>query len=263
MILTVLGSGSCELRRGRSSPAYHLQAGPHGIVMDLGQGALRGLLQAGHDPADVDVILLSHQHPDHLADIVPFLFALNYAPDMAAKTGLQLIAHPDVLEVLQKLQDAFGHWLTPNPEVLHKTVAQHGGIFNVGGVTIRAARAAHLPGSLAFRLEYGGRSLVYLGDSHATPELVELSLGADLLIANCAATDQAPKPGHLGPTASGSLAAQAGVKALLLSHLYSAVDAGAAVEAASAVFQGPVWAAEDFMRLDLGSGTPRVLAAAN
>ncbi len=263
MILTVLGSGSCELRRGRSSPAYHLQAGPHGILIDLGQGALRGMLQAGHDPADVDAILLSHQHPDHLADMVPFLFALNYAPNMAAKTGLQLIAHPDVLNVLQKIEDVFGHWLTPSPEVLHETAARHGGIYSVGGVTIRAAKAAHLPGSLAFRLEYGGRSLVYLGDSQATPELVELSRDADLLIANCAATDQAPKPGHLGPTASGSLAARAGVKALLLSHLYSVVDPDAAAEAASAVFRGPVWAAADLMRLDLGSGTPRVLAAAN
>ena len=121
-----------------------------------------------------------------------------------------------------------------------------------------------MPGSLAFRLEYGGRSLVYLGDSHATPELVEFVTGRRPAHRQlrCHGT-RPPNRATWAPTASGSLAAQAGVKALLLSHLYSAVDAGAAVEAASAVFQGPVWAAEDFMRLDLGSGTPRVLAAAN
>lgn len=260
MELTVLGSGTCELRASRSSPAYHVQAGPVSILMDLGQGALRGLAQAGLEPSGVDAILISHHHPDHISDIVPFLFALNYAPNMTGKTGIKLIAHPEVHKILERLQDIFGHWITPNVEALQKAAAQHGDMIDVSGVMIRAAKVTHIESSLAFRLEYKGRCLVYLGDSEYAPELALLARGADLLITHCAATDARPKIGHIGPTASGKLAAEAGVKALLLSHLYSEINPAEAVRAASKVFDGHIWAAEDGMRLDLESNAPGIKA---
>jgi ribonuclease BN (tRNA processing enzyme) len=50
MRLAVLGSGSCELRQARSSPAYLLQAGDSAVMLDLGQGAWRRLLDREWSP---------------------------------------------------------------------------------------------------------------------------------------------------------------------------------------------------------------------
>lgn len=251
MQLTVLGSGTCELRAQRSSTAYHVQAGAASIMMDLGQGSWRGLTQAYIDPIAVNTILLSHQHPDHIADIVPFLFALNYAPNMAGKKDVRLVAHREVLDLLERLEGVFGHWLTPDPETLQKTAAGHGDSLESGGVKIRAAKAAHQECSLAFRLDHGGSSLVYLGDSEATGDLADFAQEAEMIIAHCAATDQRPKPGHMSPTAAGELAAGAGAKALMLSHLYSDVDPDQAKAAAAKVFPGEVIVARDMMRLQI------------
>ena len=77
MRLTVLGSGSCELRQDRSSPAYLVQAEDSALMLDLGQGAWRRLLEQGVEPAYLQGLLLSHHHLDHMSDLLPLLFALN------------------------------------------------------------------------------------------------------------------------------------------------------------------------------------------
>jgi ribonuclease BN (tRNA processing enzyme) len=254
MRLTVLGSGSCELRRERSSPAYLLEAQGFALLLDLGQGALRRLLDSGRDPAGLGAVLLSHHHPDHLGDLVPLLFALNYDPHMRQNARLRLLAHAGVQPLLAGLQGLFGSWLSPPPERLTPTWLEPGQELELGPFRLSVAAAEHTPLSLAFRLELAGASLVYLGDSAASPELARFCQGAGLLIAHCAASDQAPKTGHLSPGLAGRLAAQARVGALLLSHFYAEVDPDQAVPAAKAHFPGPVWAARDLMALTVAPG---------
>lgn len=252
--LTVLGSGTCELRRERSSPAYLLETSDFALLMDLGQGALRRLLDLGRDPAALGGVLLSHHHPDHLGDLLPLLFALNYDPRLRQEASLSLLAHTGLAPLLAGLQGLFGTWLSPPPQRLRPVWLRDGQATDLGPWRVRAAAAEHTPHSLAFRLELEGASLVYLGDSQASPALARFCQGAGLLIAHCAGTDQAPKPGHLGPSEAGRLAAQAGVGALLLSHFYADVDPQQAVAAAGALFAGPVWAARDLLALDIPAG---------
>ena len=71
MKFTVLGSGSCELDLRRSSPAHLVEAGETALLLDLGQGAMRRLMEYGFDPADLNGVLLSHHHLDHMADLLP------------------------------------------------------------------------------------------------------------------------------------------------------------------------------------------------
>lgn len=249
MLLRVLGSGTCELRRERSSPAYLVEDEETAIMLDLGQGALRRLLQAGRDPARLTGALISHHHLDHLADLLPLLFALNYAPDMRERARITLAGHARLERVLEGLHGVFGDWLRPQHYNFAWRVLRPGREIRMGSFSVRAAAADHAESSLAFRLESGGASLVYLGDSRASDDLAELSRGADLVIAHCAGPDHDPRPGHMHPAAAGELAARAGVGALLISHLYSDVEPGPAVESAARAFGGPVWAAHDHMEL--------------
>lgn len=243
--LTVLGSGTCELRPEASSPAHLVSCGHTHLLMDLGQGALSSLMRTGLAPAQLDAVLITHHHPDHLADLIPLLFALNYDPGLRTAADLTIHAHQDMAPVLAGLSQSFGHWLTPQHPNARFNWLQPGDSFALGPVIVRTAVAEHIATSLAYRLETSGASLAYLGDSQATDELASFCQGVDLLLVNCAATDQNPKPGHLGPTAAGRLAADAHAGALVLSHLYSYVDSSAACRTARSAFGGPVWLAAD------------------
>ncbi len=251
LTLTVLGSGSCELRAERSSPAYLVTAGEAKLMLDLGQGAWRRLVEEGHRPEQVRAVLISHHHLDHLSDLLPLLFALKHDPVMRENAELRLVGHARLEPVLAGLAGVFGSWVQPPPERLKVELVEPGQSLSLAGLEITTAPARHLETSLAYRLEYAGGSLVYLGDSEATEELAALARGAELLVVHCAATDDNPKPGHLHPLAAGRLAREAGVKTLLLSHLYREVDPELAVRSAGSVFEGLVLAARDGLVVEL------------
>ncbi len=252
MRFTVLGSGSCELDLARSSPAHLVRAGEASFLLDAGQGALRRLMQAGQDPADLTGVLISHHHLDHLADLLPLVFGLGYDRELKARANLTLVGHPGLGETWRGLEGVFGHWLRPAAGNLALRLLMPGEELVLGGVRIQTAAGRHLPTSLAFRLEHEGRALAYLGDSEATDELAELARGVDLLVVNCAATDEAPKPGHLAPTPAGRLARRAGARRLLLCHFYRDRDPLSSVAAASREYPGEVIAARDLMTIRLG-----------
>jgi ribonuclease BN (tRNA processing enzyme) len=102
----------------------------------------------------------------------------------------------------------------------------------LGGCTITAAAVVHPPvAALGFRFDHAGRSLVISGDTAACPELVELSRGADLLVADaCAAPPPATAPParralierlrvfHASPQECLDMAGRAGVGTVVLTH---------------------------------------------
>jgi ribonuclease BN (tRNA processing enzyme) len=120
------------------------------------------------------------------------------------------------------------------------------------GLTITSAPVNHIPGSLAYRVEAGGRALVYSGDTDVSDSLVELARGADLLILECA--NPFKTPGHLTPGEAGALAARAQVPRLLLSHFYPPCDEVDVTALAATEFAGEILRAEDDLRVVFGLG---------
>jgi ribonuclease BN (tRNA processing enzyme) len=86
-------------------------------LLDLGAGTLRSMLQWGLNFNQIDLLALSHRHPDHVGDLVPFLFATRYALGYTRREPFWLLAAQGVKEVLGRLRAAFGAWLEP-PEGL-------------------------------------------------------------------------------------------------------------------------------------------------
>jgi ribonuclease BN (tRNA processing enzyme) len=116
----------------------------------------------------------------------------------------------------------------------------------VAGASVRTRRGVHPCEAYATRVEYGGRSLVYSGDTAACDALVELATGADVLL--CEATwphvcpdGKAPPPGvHLSGREAGEHAAAAGVGRLLLTHVAVWFDPAVVLAEAKETFDGPV-----------------------
>jgi ribonuclease BN (tRNA processing enzyme) len=118
-----------------------------------------------------------------------------------------------------------------------------------GDLRIRSAPTNHTEGSLAYRVEAEGRSLVYSGDTDESDSLVALARGADLLVLEAA--NPFKVKGHLTPAEAGRLAARAGVGRLLLTHLYPPCDTVDVAALAGLEFSGEILRAEDGLQLTL------------
>ncbi|MFI5332058.1 MAG: MBL fold metallo-hydrolase [Desulfobaccales bacterium] len=245
MELTIIGSGTGVPSLRRGSPSLAVKAAGRLIVLDLGAGSLRAMLQWGLNFNQIDILALSHRHPDHVGDLVPFLFATRYALGYTRQEPFWLLAAQGFAEFLGRLRSAFGHWVEPPEGLMHLRELSPAGPDAVGweGLTIKSAPTDHTEGSLAFRIEAGSRSLVYSGDTDVSDSLVALARGADLLVLEAA--NPFKVPGHLTPGEAGRLAARAGARRLLLTHFYPPCDAVDVVALAEQEFAGEIIRAED------------------
>ena len=111
----------------------------------------------------------------------------------------------------------------------------------------------HRPESLAYRIEDNdGHAIVYSGDTDQCDTLPELAHHADVLICESAMPDERKVPGHLTPSLAGTVAAQAQVDRLVLTHLYPECDEVDIVKQAATAYKGKIVAAEDLMVFEIG-----------
>jgi ribonuclease BN (tRNA processing enzyme) len=249
MELIVIGSGTGVPYLRRGAPAYAVKAAGKLVLLDLGSGTLRSLLKYDLDFNQVDIIALSHFHPDHVGDLVPFLFATRYSLGYTRKEPFTLLAARGFQQFYHNLKTAFGPWVEAPPELMkvQELPIDSPGEVSWPGLAIRSAPPAHIENSLAYRLESEGASLVYSGDTDESDSLVELAQGADLLILEAAMPQKVP--GHLTPAEAGRLAARAGAKKLLLTHFYPPCDEVDVVALAAREFSGKIIRAEDGLHL--------------
>lgn len=251
MELIVLGSGTGVPYLRRGAPAYAVLAAGRLILLDLGSGACRALLRHDLNFSQVDLIALTHLHPDHIGDLVPFLFATHYSLGYTRQEPFWLLAARGFGDFHERLKGTFGHWVEAPPGLLKLRELATDGPDQVSleSLVIKSAPVNHIESSLAYRLEAEGRALVYSGDTDWSPSLVELAKGADLLLLECAMPYKVP--GHLTPEEAGRLAAAAGVPRLLLTHFYPPCDELDVGALAARQFAGEILRAEDGLRLQV------------
>lgn len=224
MRLWTLGSGVVEPTARRASSAYAVEAGEDLILLDMGSGSLRGALAAGLDPRRARHVVLSHLHPDHTSDLVPFLFACNYATEWRPAPPAVRFAGPAGLAAF--LEDLRRPWRWLEPRGWETEVEEGEPSLGGRGWTARAWPVEHgdQP-ALAWRFESAGRSLCYSGDTSYCEGLIRAARGVDLLLVECSVPEGQPfVPGHMTSADVGRAAAEAGVGRVVLTHLYPVAD---------------------------------------
>jgi ribonuclease BN (tRNA processing enzyme) len=249
MELIIIGSGTGVPSLRRGSPCLAVRAAGRLLVLDLGSGALRSLLRYGLNFSEIDVLALTHLHPDHVGDLIPFFFATRYSLGYTRRESFALLAARGFKEFHGRLTEAFGQWVEPPEGLLNlRELSPHGpDQVAWAGIVIRSAPTGHTPLSLAYRVEAGGRSLVYSGDTDVNEPLVELAREADLLVLEC--SNPFKVEGHLTPAEAGALAARAGARRLLLNHFYPPCEEVDVAAMARAAFREEVLVAEDGLKL--------------
>jgi len=216
--LTVLGSGTGWIRLDRNSAGYLVKTQGLNLLLDCGPGVIKQFLKTGHSLEDIDAIFISHFHPDHVSDLIPLFFAMRYEMGYKRESPVDVFTSELFVEFFSHLKKAFNEWVEP-PEgkVRFNLLPNKESEFQLGGLKGKTLPVKHNPESLAIRLEFEGKSLVYSGDTGYTENLIKLAEGADLLIVECSNPPGVRLEHHLSPEEVADIAAQAKVKRLLVS----------------------------------------------
>jgi len=219
---------------GGNTSCVALRAGGSTIILDAGTGLRRlgDRLLADSKGAPLEAtVLLSHLHWDHIQGL-PF-FVPAYLPStrltvMGAANGVmslgETLVHQMSAPVFPVRMDELRAELTLRD-------VRPGDPFPVGEATVRAAKLNHPGGVHAYRVEHGGRSVVYATDTEhyecMDPALISLAEGADVLIYDAQYTPEEYR-GEVGPSkvgwghstfaAGAEIARRAGVGELVLFH---------------------------------------------
>lgn len=248
MKLIVLGSGTCVPSLKRNAPGYYLEAGRRQILIDCGSGILNQIKKAGKSYKDIDAVFITHTHPDHISDLIPFIHALLATPDFERKKDLSIVGPKGI----QKFYDCCIALTMRKPKTFSIEIIEIQDKLDMGPLYVFSTKTVHSDNSIAYRFEDGEKSVVFTGDCDYDEGIVELSGHADLLVIDCSFPDVLKAPGHLSPKGCGLVAKRAGVKKLLLSHIYPSVYPDTdRLQECRRVFDGDVLLAEDIMKLNI------------
>ena len=242
------GTGIPSLRRG--SPGLLVLAGNARILIDSGPGSLRSMLELGITYLDMDLILYTHLHPDHVADLIAILFASKYG-DLPREKDLLCAGGAGFKSYFEKLKSLYGSWiesksyqLTIRELLIDPLLYQ--------GIKVLAKPMAHLSSSVGYRIQFeDGKSVAISGDTDYCKNLVELGYQVDLLVLECSFPDGKKVEGHLTPSLAGRIALESRCKKLLLTHLYPVCDQFDIVNQCRQTYDGNIILGEDLMRIPI------------
>lgn len=251
MHVTILGSGTCVPSLDRRPCSILVRIGTRKILVDAGPGTMGQLLKAGVSIDELDLVLFSHFHLDHCAEMAPLLFATKY-PGFDRKKKLVMAGGTGLKDLYEKLNHAYSGYLDMPDEVFEIIEFGENGQFDPGleQIIISYSGVCHRPESRAYRFEdASGKSLVYSGDTDYSTSLIDLSKGADVLICECALPDHLKVKGHLTPSLAGEIAQKAGVDQLVLTHFYPECETADIARECEAAFGGTIRLASDLMEI--------------
>jgi len=241
------GTGVPSLRRG--SPGTVIRVGNSIMLLDSGSGTLRQLLEVDIDFKEIDCLLYSHLHPDHISDFVPFLFASKYGSEKMRTKGLSIIGPAGIDQFYQRLKLAYGRWIVPQSYRLN-LIEISGEKLSFADFSLQGFPLPHSDHSIGFRIKsQDGKTVAYSGDTDYCPNLIELARRVDLLILECSFPDDRKAKGHLTPSLAGRVAREAECRRLLLTHFYPSCDDCDIVQIVKSQYSGEVILAEDLMKV--------------
>ncbi|MCB2066121.1 MAG: MBL fold metallo-hydrolase [Erythrobacter sp.] len=295
--ITLGTSGGPAVQVHRSQIANALVVGDAVYLFDVGNGVQRQMAMAGLDENHVRAVFLSHHHLDHNADLGPVLvthwtFGQGVLPVFGPEGTSHLVlgladanaptllagfptggpAKPPLRDMVSAADLPFA---LQEPVLVYEDENVRVSAIGVDHYQLPpSVPLDHMPDAVAYRVEAGGRTIVFTGDSGPSPRLARFMQGADLLVTEVVEAEAiaalltrtaagAPdavrqsiiagmRRNHLEPAEIGRMAAAAGVGAVVLTHFVpspeDAADREAYVRDIRSVYAGPVTMANDLDR---------------
>lgn len=241
MQITVLGKSPAWQDADGACSGYLIEDRGRSLLLDCGHGVF-GKLRCFRDYLDIDAVLISHLHADHFLDLIPFSYALMFAPGADRPARPRLYAPAGATAMFRRLTGTWGKEdLVESAFELHEYYGPDE--LSLGPFCVRFCRVPHYAPTYAVELstDSGGR-LTYSADCSPNEELVRFASGTDLLLIE----GTLPRPegggerGHLTPAEAGDHGRRAGARRLVLTHFSDLMDPRWALEQARAAFGGRI-----------------------
>jgi ribonuclease BN (tRNA processing enzyme) len=249
MRITVLGKSPSWQDAGGACSGYLIVDGDTSLLLDCGNGVFAKLRQR-LEYTELDAILISHLHADHFLDVVPYAYALTYAPRQqpvpvgdypgtATPARPRLIAPAGARRCFRQVVGAWGNEnLIENAFAIEEYDA--GSTVEVGTLRASFAEVPHFTTTYAidFTSRNGGGRFTYGADCRPGAELVEAARDTDLLLveATLPRPERSGKRGHMTPAEAGEHARRAGARRVVLTHISDELDPDWAREQGSQAF---------------------------
>lgn len=213
--LTLLGTGTCQIEHERRASSVLLELAGTYVLFDCGHGVLQRLLEAGIQHNQVNHIVLSHFHPDHVSDLIPFLQAGAWSRHNPRTSDIHIYGPAGVKRVIAGLMDVFGANSFQQPSysvIVHEVIEEY---FDIG--TQHFAFISLPPaGNHGLRFTWHGKTYALTGDSYFHSEEIAFLIDVELAIIDS---------GHIEDGDIVELACSSHAKHIVCSHLYREIDA--------------------------------------
>jgi ribonuclease BN (tRNA processing enzyme) len=250
--LRVLGKSPAWQDAGGACSGYLVVSDGISVLLDCGSGVF-GKLRAFIDYADVDAVVVSHLHGDHILDLVPYASGLTYAPrhqpvPVDGWPGTddpprpRLIAPPGARMVFQRLNAAAGMREEHIENAFRLEEYDPGKTVTVGDIELRFQPVPHFLPTHAVSIANGDGRITYSADSSPSEDLCAFAHDTDLLLieATLPRPEREGPRGHLTPEEAGEHGRRAGARRVVLTHMSDELDADWARREAERSFGGPV-----------------------
>lgn len=194
-----------------ASSMYMLEKDGFTLLIDVGSGGL-SKLQKYKQVHEIDAVVLSHYHADHVADVGVLQHALIVQAHLTGeKAKLPIYGHQEDMTFFDTLEDDYTEAIAYDPDEVLK----------IGPFFIRFIRTKHSIPCFGMRITDGKSTLVYTADSAYQPEWIPFSRNADILLSECNfyAGQDASIAGHMNSEEVAEIARQANIDHVILTHL--------------------------------------------
>ncbi len=247
MRLTILGRSPASPNPGEACAGYLVEGGSARVLVDIGPGVVAQLVRR-HHPDELDAVIISHMHADHMLDLVTLRYVYPWR-DLPADQRLRVFLPPGSADQMLDLAKGVGN--AKHFEACFR-LAEHDGTsaLSFDGMTLTPVPTQHYIPCWGFRAEADGRRLAYTADTAPCGGLTDLADDADLLLSEATLRSleedaSPPEPrGHLTPAEAGEAARDGGSRRLMLTHMPVNGDGSWARTTASEAFESEVEIAE-------------------
>lgn len=237
MNITAIGIWGGYPNKNEATSSFLIEQDGFRCLIDCGSGVLAAV-QNYTELSDLDAVIITHYHPDHVADVG----VLQHA----AMVGMQLKEWKIPLPIYAHNRDVAGF-----KSLFYKNVTEGKELhvsepIQIGPWQVSFCETIHPVYCLALKFTANGKMAVFTADTAWKEELIDFSKGADFIAAESNLYEKYVGiiHGHMSGHQAGELASRAGVKRMVLTHLPQYGELGEILESAKKSFSGSVEFAE-------------------
>jgi len=211
--LTILGTGTNQLELHRMASSVLIQLGKLNILYDMGRGISQRLVELKLKQDDIEHIIISHFHPDHISDIIPYIQAAICSGIDPRTKELNFYGPKGLKSILTKLLDiASSSWQKQTYKInIHEITNQK--------IIIQDKEFISQPlppvENHGLKFTHHGKTIAITGDSYFHQNEINFLKYTDIAIIDS---------GHISDEEIVQLAQDTQVKQIYCSHQYRDID---------------------------------------